>query len=137
MSWKFAGFGYENFENPLFMTYMHNMHIKWKLKTYQMQIRGWNCNLTKFLGEKSIFKNFGFNFQKKIFFEIKIFQKFSNTTPQNFFSNYFKHQKWQLQLGLTSPALFHAQRQVVKVDPGRFLPPPALLGLNLASMKSS
>ena len=60
--------GRKIFENPLFMTYMHNMHIKWKLKTYQMQIRGWNCNLTKFLGEKSIFKNFRLNFQKKIFF---------------------------------------------------------------------
>ena len=77
--------GRKIFENPLFMTYMHNMHIKWKLKTYQMQIRDWNCNLNTFLGEKSIFKNFRLNFQKKNFFEIKIFQKFSNTTPQNFF----------------------------------------------------
>ena len=31
--------GRKIFENPLFMTYMHNMHIKWKLITYQMLTR--------------------------------------------------------------------------------------------------
>ena len=44
-------------------------------------------------------KIFASIFKKKIFLKLKFFKNFQIQPPNIFFSNYFKHQKWQLQLG--------------------------------------
>ena len=65
---------------------MDNIYIKWKLKSFQIDIWYQKVLFDKKYLRKLNFWKFSISFlQKKIFFERKIFQIFFYTTPQIFF----------------------------------------------------
>ena len=74
LHWSFK-FARSIFEKVSFMTYMHNMHIKWKQKTYRIQF--WykiKILLQFFFLKKNILK-FLPHFKKKLFFWNSKFSK--------------------------------------------------------------
>ena len=64
---------------------MDNIYIKWKLKSFQIDIYYWKILFDKKIFVKiEFFKIFDSDFTKKIFFERKFFKIFKNN-PQNYF----------------------------------------------------
>ena len=100
--WKFASFWYEKFENLPFFTYIGNMYIKWKLKTFWIQI--WHKKIQfalKFFAKNGFFKIFVPALTKFFFLKLKFFENFYIQPPKFIFFTCFKHQKWKIHEGLT------------------------------------
>ena len=103
--WNFWDFDMNIFEKWWFYTYMDNMHIKWKLKSFWIHIWCQKVLLCmKFFEKIGFQKNFFFNFRRKKKFDFKffffnflkkkkfwsqIFQNFILTTHKFFFLEWF------------------------------------------------
>ena len=72
LHWSFK-FARSIFEKPSFMTYMYNMYIKWKQKTYRIQIWYKIKILLQFFLEKTKVSKFSPQFQQKKFSKLNCY----------------------------------------------------------------
>ena len=127
---KFANFWYYNFWKITFLICIDNMYIKWKLKTFYIQI--WHQKI------KFVMKQFAwYEFLKKfclifhgIFVQKSKFSKHFHTQPLTFvLSTCFKHLKRNLHCILTLITALNSKWQAVEWAWGGIRPIMGQLGL--------
>ena len=120
------------FEKLQFYTYMDNMHIKWKLKSFWIHI----CYQKVLMGMKTFwkknnFKIFYFDFQgKKIW--MKIFSDFLFQYPQNFILDWFTTPKKKFTWRIDNPYFIIEKMVSSQKCFGHFVPPLSLIRVNIA-----
>ena len=134
-------FGMSIFEKLQFYTYMDNMHIKWKLKSFWIYI----CHQKVQLGMKTFwkkmnFKIFCFDFQRKKKFKHKFFNIPFSIPPKFYFGMIFNTKK-EFTWRIDNPYFIIDKIVSVWKCFGHFVPPLSLFrvkfGSNIDSLRTS
>ena len=130
---NFWVFGMSIFEKLQFYTYMDNMHIKWKLKSFWIYI----CHQKVQLGMKTFwkkmnFKIFCFDFQRKKISKAN-FSTFLFQYPQNFVLEWFLTPKKKFTRRIHNPYFIIDKMVSVWKCFGHFVPPLSLIRVKRAA----
>ena len=128
---NFWVFGMSIFYKLQFYTYMDNMHIKWKLKSFWYYI----CHQKVQLSMKTLWKNinfkiFCFNFQRKKKLEHN-FSKFLFQYHQNFILEWFLTPKKKFTWRIDNPYFIIDKIVSVRKCFGHFVPPLSLIRVKM------
>ena len=120
---NFWVFGMSIFEKLQFYTYMDNMHIKWKLKSFWICICHQKVQLgMKTFWNKNNFKIFCFHFHRKKISNAN-FSKFPFQYPQNFILEWFLTPKKKFTWRIDNPYFIIDKIVSVWKRFGHFVPP--------------